>query len=205
MMARATGAAVAPPVPAWSERATATATRGLSTGANAMNQVSFAPGSAGLRGAGLAGDANARDLRGGAGARLDSQLHHRGELCRGLPARRLRELVGLRLREDLAVRLQDPVDDERLHDETAVGDTGGDHGHLQRRREQPLLAETEPSRIDGIRVRREEELAARGRDRSRPARPPASRGAEPRRSRNAAPARGWPAAPGPCRYRRRPS
>ena len=142
MMARATGAAVAPPVPAWSERATATATRGLSTGANAMNQVSFAPGRPvsavpvlpATRTPGICAAVPVPDSH--------SQLHHRGELGRGLPARRLRELVGLRLREDLAVRLQDPVDDERLHDETAVGDTGGDHRHLQRRREQPLLAET---------------------------------------------------------------
>ena len=41
MIARTIGAAVAPPVPLWSERATATATLGASAGANAMNQVSF--------------------------------------------------------------------------------------------------------------------------------------------------------------------
>ena len=42
-MSLAMGAAVTPPVPAWSESATATATLGASAGAKAMNQVLLRP------------------------------------------------------------------------------------------------------------------------------------------------------------------
>ena len=66
--ARAIGAAVDPPVEVWFWSTTAIATCGRSPygPAKAMNQVVLRPGDAGLRGAGLAADAEARHRRGGA-------------------------------------------------------------------------------------------------------------------------------------------
>src|SRR5439155_714684 len=51
------------------------------------------------------------------------------------------------------------LDEIRAHDDALVRDTRGDHPHLKRRHEQPLLAEREPSGIDlRGRVGRVEEL-----------------------------------------------
>ena len=56
-----------------------------------------------------------------------------------------------------AVRRDDAVDDVGPHHDAVVRDRRGDHRHLQRRHEQPLLAEREPARIDvGVLLRVEE-------------------------------------------------
>ena len=47
-----------------------------------------------------------------------------------------------------AVRRDDPVDHLRLHHDAVVRDRGRHHRHLQRRHQQPLLAEREPAWID---------------------------------------------------------
>ena len=70
MIARAIGAAVTPPVPAWSESATATATCGVVGRREGDEPRVVAAGDAGLGGPRLARDRNAGDLGGGAGARL---------------------------------------------------------------------------------------------------------------------------------------
>ena len=81
MTAFAMGAATRPPVASLPRlppcsTMTATATRGSSAGANAVNQACGASSVGGLRGAGLAGHLHAGDLRGGAGAALDDADHH---------------------------------------------------------------------------------------------------------------------------------
>ena len=87
-----------------------------------------------LRGAGLAGDLDARDLRGRAGAVVDDADHHLGQVARRGGAHR--GLVGHRLGVGRADGLElgrlDLVDEVGLHHRAVVGDPGGDHRHLQR-------------------------------------------------------------------------
>ena len=60
----------------------------------------------------------------------------------------LREHVRLRLGDDGAAARDDLLDELRLHHDALVRDPGGDHRHLQRRHEHPLLPEGEAARVD---------------------------------------------------------
>ena len=132
MMARAIGAAVAPPVPAWSESATATATSGRSAGAKAMNQVLLRPGTP----VSAVPVLPATEMPGiwAATPVPDShcQHHHRGQVgCRRRLDRRL-PLLGLEALDHVPVGSDDALDELRLHDDAVVGDARGDERHLQR-------------------------------------------------------------------------
>src|SRR5581483_11332920 len=60
-----------------------------------------------------------------------------------------------------AVRGRDLLDDVRLRYDAAVRDRRGDHRHLERRREHPLLTEGEAARVDlRRRILRVEEVRA---------------------------------------------
>ena len=146
-----------PPVPLWRSRTTATATRGLSTGAKAMNHVVFVPCDAGLGGSGLAGD---RDPRRSAPrcpfrrSRRSSIISPPRRALFGLDCAPERARASCRRRS--AVRGDHALDDVRPHDDAAVRDRRRDHRHLQRR--QPGLPSPAPDRT----------RAARGRPGSRP-------------------------------------
>ena len=102
----------------------------------------------------------------GAGAALDDAPHHRRDLLGRLGLDRAAESVFLRAHDDRPVRRDDAVDDVGPHHDAVVRDRRGDHRHLQRRHEQPLLAEGEPARIDLGVLLRVEEPAFPGRGRS---------------------------------------
>ena len=97
--------------------------------------VRLEPGDADLGGAGLAGDLDARQLRGRAGALLDDACHH----LRSAPAAVEGFIDLLTARAARCVLTVRPsgstiaVGEVRRHQLAAVGDRGDDHRHLQRR------------------------------------------------------------------------
>src|SRR5512132_3635065 len=92
-----------------------------------------------LGGAGLARHGDTGDLGRGAGPALHDADHHLREGRGVLRRQRLREFVGVELRDHASARVSGLGDQARLHLDAVVGDRRGDQGHLQGVRGHVLL------------------------------------------------------------------
>src|SRR5262249_23675008 len=103
-----------------------------------------------FRGAGLAGNRDAGYRRVDAGPFVDDAFHRRRQLSRRLFRYRLAGLGWVESPDDAAVGVDHPAPDLGLHLVALVGDGGGDQRVLERRHQQPLLADRDPGDVDRV-------------------------------------------------------
>ena len=108
-----------------------------------------------LRRAGLAGDLVSLEPRGGGGAAaaVDGVPHAAADGFDLFRGESLLAQVGADFdrfaADDVAVAVEDAVDDARVVADPAVGHGGGDHGHLQRRGQHVALADRDVGGLAG--------------------------------------------------------
>src|SRR5215217_8933363 len=118
-----------------------------------------AAGNAGLGRTRLAGDGDAPDLRLRPGTARHGRLHHLVDLARDLRRDDATLAMRLRPRHELPVAGPYLLHEVGAHPDAVIRDRRRDRRHLERRHEQPLLAEREPAGVDlRRRVLRVEEL-----------------------------------------------